>query len=107
MWQWRAQGLGRRLRVPRRCSICQHERLEEINQALVRSTALAEIAALFRVSDDALSRHKTNHLPATLIKAQEAQEVAQADDLLEEVRSLQARALVILDRAEGVGVLRT
>jgi hypothetical protein len=50
---------------------------------------------------------RTNHLPATLVKAQEAQEVAHADDLLEEVRSLQSRALAILGTAEGVGDLRT
>ena len=93
--------------MPRHCSICSHECLEEIDRALVRSIALSEIAALFRVSDDALSRHKANHLPATLVKAREAQEVAQADDLLEEVRSLQSRALTILNTAEGVGDLRT
>jgi hypothetical protein len=33
--------------------------------------------------------------------------VAQADDLLDEVRSLQSRVLTILGRAEGVGDLRT
>jgi hypothetical protein len=93
--------------VPRRCSICQHNRLERINRALVEGIGFPALVAKYRVSKDALSRHKANHLPATLVKAQEAQEVANADDLLEEVRSLQARALTILGRAEGVGDLRT
>src|SRR5215217_6459730 len=91
--------------MPRRCSICYHEHLEEINRALVEGIAFPTLVAKYRVSKDALSRHKANHLPATLVKAQQAQEVAQADDLLDEVRSLQARALAILDRAEGVGDL--
>ena len=93
--------------MPRRCSICHHEHLEEINHALVEGTAFPMLVAKYRVSKDALSRHKANHLPAILVKAQEAQEVAHADDLLEEVRSLQSRALAILNTAEGVGDLRT
>ena len=93
--------------MPRRCSICHHEGLEGINRALVEGIAFPVLVAKYRVSKDALSRHKANHLPATLVKAQEAREVARADDLLDEVRSLQARALTILDRAERVGDLRT
>ncbi len=54
-----------------------------------------------------MSRHKANHLPAKLIMAQAAGEVARADSLLDQVRSLQARAYGILDTAEGTGDLRT
>ena len=93
--------------MPRTCTVCRHERLKEINRALVEGIAFPVLVAKYRVSKDALSRHKANHLPATLVKAQEAREVARADDLLDEVRSLQARALTILDRAERVGDLRT
>src|SRR5829696_3248039 len=93
--------------MPRRCSICHHEGLEEINRALVEGIAFPVLVAKYRISKDALSRHKANHLPATLVKAQEAQEVARADDLLEDVKSLQARALSILNTAEGGGDLRT
>jgi hypothetical protein len=93
--------------MPRRCSICHHEGLEGINRALVEGIAFPVLVAKYRVSKDALSRHKAKHLPAMLVKAQEAQAVARADDLLDEVRSLQARALTILDRAERVGDLRT
>lgn len=93
--------------MPRRCSICTHERLESIDRALVAGTALSEIAALFRVSDDALSRHKVNHLPALLTKAREAEEVAKADDLLGQVRELQERTFVLLEAAEESGERRT
>ena len=93
--------------MPCRCSICHHEGLEGINRALVEGIAFPVLVAKYRVSKDALSRHKANHLPATLVKAQEAQAVARADDLLDEVLSLQARTLTILDRAERVGDLRT
>ena len=93
--------------LPRRCSICHHERSEEINRALVQGAALSEIAALFRVSEDALSRHRSKHLAATLLKAQEAKEVALTDDLLSEVRRLQTRTLAILEATEVSGEYRT
>jgi hypothetical protein len=41
------------------------------------------------------------------LKAREVEEVAQADDLLDQVRNLQAHALDILERAEKAGDLRT
>ena len=100
-------GAREKAEVPRRCTVCHHERLEEINRALVEGTALSEIAALFRVSDDALSRHKARHLPGALVKAQAAKEIARADDLLDQVRDLQARTLAVLDEAETSGEHRT
>ncbi len=46
-------------------------------------------------------------MPATLARATAAAEVARADTLLGQVRALHARALAILDTAEGAGDLRT
>ena len=74
---------------------------------MVAGEAFRHIAARFDTSTGALQRHKADHLPVKLAKAQEAEEVAQADDLLEQVRDLQGRALAILDKAEEAGELRT
>lgn len=93
--------------MPRPCSVCTHPEHAAIDAALVRGMACRELAALYRVSPDAMERHKAAHLPATLLKAQDAQEAAQADDLLAQVRALQTRALAILDSAEAAGDLRT
>jgi len=54
-----------------------------------------------------VQRHSENHLPATLAKAKEAEMVAHADDLLAQVRALQARTLVILETAEASEQHRT
>jgi hypothetical protein len=59
------------------------------------------------LSEAAVRRHKADHIPFHLVKAQDAAEVAHADNLLEQVKSLQARALTILDKAEASGDLRT
>ena len=97
--------------MPRRCSVCTHPDRENIDEALVGATAISAISAIsakYRdISEDALGRHKANHLPAKLIMAEKAKEVAQADSLLEQVRDLQGRALAILDQAEMSGDLRT
>jgi hypothetical protein len=94
--------------MPRRCSVCTHPDRENIDEALVGATAISAIAAKYRdISEDALGRHKANHLPAKLVMAEKAKEVAQADSLLEQVRDLQGRALAILDQAEMSGDLRT
>jgi hypothetical protein len=59
------------------------------------------------LSESAVYRHKTEHLPAHLLQAKEVEEVAQSDGLLEQVRNLQAHALYILECAEQAGDLRT
>ena len=92
--------------MPRVCSVCTHPDRPAIDQALAGGKPLRETSALFRVSEDALWRHREDHLPATLAKAAEAAEAARADDLLAEVRDLKARALGILDTAEAAGDLR-
>jgi hypothetical protein len=93
--------------VPRSCNICTHPKREAIDEALVSGVAFPSLVAEYRVSKDSLSRHKANHLPAKLVMAQAAEEAAQADTLLEQVRVLQCRALDILDKAEEAGELRT
>jgi hypothetical protein len=93
--------------VPRSCTVCTHEARKEIDRALVAGEPFRNIAERFGTSAAALHRHKADHLPVKLTKAREAEEVAQADDLLSQVRDLQARALAILDKAEAAGELRT
>ena len=93
--------------MPRRCTVCDHPERNGIDQALVTGAPYRSVAKRFGLSESAVYRHKTEHLPAHLLKAREVEEVAQADDLLEQVRDLQAHALNILERAEKAGDLRT
>jgi len=92
--------------MPRACSTCQSEHLEAINRELAANTAIPALAALYRVSSDSLLRHKQNHLPKAVARAEAAKEATRGDDLLAQVRDLQARALTILDTAEGAGDLK-
>ena len=93
--------------MPRRCTACDHSERNGIDEALVTGAPYRSVARRFELSESAVYRHKTEHLPAHLLKAREDEEVAQADHLLEQVRNLQAHALNILERAEKAGDLRT
>jgi hypothetical protein len=93
--------------VARRCTVCDHSERHGIDGALVTGAPYRSVAKRFGLSESAVYRHKTEHLPTHLLKAREVEEVAQADDLLEQVRDLQAYALDILERAQKAGDLRT
>ncbi len=87
--------------MPRRCTVCAHPEAEAINRALVTGEPYRSVANRYEsLSQAAVQRHSENHLPAVLVKAREAEEVAHADGLLADVRSLQARTLAILEAAE-------
>jgi hypothetical protein len=65
------------------------------------------VASLYDVSEAAVRRHKSNHLPAKLVLAQQAEEAAEAGELLDQVQDLQARTLAILEAAEETSQHRT
>lgn len=91
--------------MPRACTVCGHPERTSIDEALATSRAsLRDIARQYGLSKDAVDRHGRRHLPARLAKAVEAQEVASASSLLEQMRALQTRTLAIL---EGAGDPKT
>lgn len=93
--------------MPRRCTICESEKYDEINRMLVEGrTAYRRIASLCDVSEAAVRRHAAKHLPEALASAIDAERVANGDDLLHQLRSLQSRAVAILESAEKEGDYR-
>lgn len=85
--------------VPMKCGVCVHPQVEDINRALLAGGTLRELAGRYGVTKSSLHRHSA-HLPATLVLAKQAHEVAKADTLLEQVASLQGRAMSIVTQAE-------
>ena len=92
--------------MPPTCTVCAHERRQEIERALLGSEPLRSIAGRFRVTRQSLARHRDNHMPAALVKAREAEEIADADNLLAQVQRLHERTLAILHTAEQRGEKR-
>jgi len=87
------------------CSICKHPHVEEINRLLLEGVSFRNVAERCSVSVAALFRHK-QHIPASLVLAQEAQEIAKADNLLDQVIALKDKAVGILEAAEQAGDLK-
>lgn len=87
--------------MPRVCTVCSHEEAFAINEALVQRRPYLAIARSYSVSRDALRNHLKEHLPALLVRAQEAQEIAEADSLLDRVEGLYKRTEAILEAAES------
>jgi hypothetical protein len=93
--------------MPRVCTICSHPKRPAIDAALVSGTPNRSIAAQYHLTEQAVRRHKADHLPAALAQAQAAEEVSAADKLLAEVERLHQLALSILAKAGHAGDLRT
>lgn len=89
------------------CTICSHESQDQIDRLLLDGIPRRRIAAQFGVSETALRRHHGDHIPAKLAKAQEAAEVAQADDLLAQLKALRSKAIDLLIKSEKTGDFRT
>ena len=92
--------------MPPKCTICHHPNHEAIDAAIVSGETLRNIAEQYSVSTTALHRHKA-HIPTTVAKAHEAEEVAEADRLLSTVRNLLQSAIGTITQAEDAGELRT
>jgi hypothetical protein len=83
--------------MPRPCSICTHPQRDAIDRALVAGESRRALAALYRVSPDAVERHSAAHLPATLRLARAAGESAHALDVMAELHRCFARMNMLFD----------
>ena len=87
--------------MPRPCSVCNHPDREMIDKALISGKSLFEIVSLFpRITKSALHRHKEAHLPETLSKAKEAQQVAQGDRVMAELQKCFERIGLLFDACD-------
>jgi hypothetical protein len=86
--------------MPRLCTVCTHPQRPAIERGLVaESGSYRDIARQWRLSKDALARHKAEHLPTRLVQAQEAENVAQALDVVQQLKAINAATLAVLKEA--------
>jgi hypothetical protein len=87
----------------RLCSICTHPERPTIDRELAGGKGKREVSALFRVSEDAVTRHASGHLPARLVQAQAAEDVKQALDVVKQLQAINGATVQILTQARAVG----
>jgi hypothetical protein len=90
--------------MPQTCSICIHDKQEEIDRELIRGTPLRTVSDRFGPSKTSLIRHKS-HIVKTVAVAREAAQEAQAETLMGQILTLRSRAQRITDVAEQAGSL--
>jgi hypothetical protein len=94
--------------MPRRCTICTHPDRMEIDAAIVRQEPFRRVAEHYALAPTSLRRHSTTHLAVRLAQARQAQqahELATAEDLLTEAQTLHAMTRVVLEEAGRTGQL--
>lgn len=90
--------------MPRSCTVCTHPDRADIDKALVSGTTPYELAARYSTIDRmSFQRHKDNHLPQVLVKAQEQEDIRQALDVVKQLKAINSAALNVLREARDTG----
>jgi hypothetical protein len=101
----------------RMCTVCSHEKRQEIDKALVTGATHREVSERFRLSPSAVYRHKQGHLSERLKRAfesketrqavalvehraeEKAKEIGQALDVVQQLRAINSATLQVLQKA--------
>lgn len=85
--------------MPRVCTVCVHPQRGAIDQALVTGESVRSLASRYvPLSKTALSRH-AEHIPGSLVKAQEETDVRNAIDVVKQLRAINSTCKDILEDA--------
>ena len=91
--------------MPRKCSLCNHERRQELEHALLRGDSHRAIAQQFTVPRGAVPRH-LKHVSAALARARELREGEHGKSVLVQLRELTRQAQHLKVRADRTGDCR-
>jgi hypothetical protein len=89
----------------RKCSICNHNRRQEIEHALLRGESHRVVAQQFTVSRGAVARH-LKHASSALTQARKLGGIEPGKNILLQLRELNLQAEQLKARAERVGDYR-
>jgi len=85
--------------MPRRCTVCAHRDRPAIDKAIIGGSPLRRIAMDHGLSESAVRRHASKHLPDALVEAAEAEAIAAAGDLIARIEKLHREAVDLLEHA--------
>lgn len=87
--------------MPRVCTICSHAECDAINRLLAAGeSANRRIATRYGVTEAAIRRHKADHIPVSMLVAQEAKAEAHAVDVMEELTRCFVRVNRLFDACD-------
>ncbi len=83
------------------CTVCKHEKRREIDRELVAGASFRAIAGRYTLSKSAVERHKSEHLPARMLKGAEKRAVIDGRSLLEQLAELGAETRAVLEETRS------
>ena len=90
--------------MPRHCTVCAHPERPAIDHALIAGDAAQRISDRYcSLSRPAIQRHKAEHLPQTMVKAKESEDVGHAIDVVKQLKAINGASLQILNEAGLAG----
>ncbi len=93
--------------MPRACTVCLLPERAAIDAALAGGEPNRRIATQYGLSEAAVRRHRADHIPELLLKAYEAIERDNAEDLAGELMRVKSDVHRLKEKAEAEGDLRT
>ncbi len=93
--------------MPRTCTVCAHDEHHAINVDLLDRVPYRRIATHYGLSEAAVRRHSGEHIPQLLLKAYEAIQRDDAEDLASELVRVKTDVRRLREKAEEEGDLRT
>ncbi|MCK9229123.1 MAG: hypothetical protein M0Q23_01555 [Syntrophales bacterium] len=82
------------------CRVCNHDKRIELDRKILQGKSIASISREYGVSEDALYRHRDNHITRQLATAMAQKELHRSMDLLGEIDELLRRTKRIMNKAE-------
>jgi transposase len=93
--------------MARPCTICTHNKVKEIDKAIIEGTSYRDIAGRFGISKSSLERHKDKgHIAVKIQRAKEITEIKQGLTLSEKLNELEKIAKDTILEASGEGDLK-
>ncbi len=86
--------------MPQACTVCTSPQRAAIDAALASGAPNRRIAAQFFVTEQAVRRHKADHLPASLVEAAQAQQASDAIDVMQELVRCLRRVNLLFDACD-------
>jgi hypothetical protein len=77
--------------MPQKCSVCNHPKRLQIEQALISGDSLRSISGQFGPSKNAIARHRP-HVSDAIVRSNESREIARSATLLDDVQTGRTRA---------------
>jgi len=89
-----------KMKTGKKCLVCTSPDKDAINEKMIAGLSVRKLAEEYDISKSAMAAHRSNHLPALMVKAKQLNEVDSATRLVEQIEKLYMRAYQIIDKAE-------